>query len=120
MPEGLWRKKSRDGKYWHTRIRLPNGRYVERSTGCTDLAAARVARRRLEREVVAAADPAAHKAAPYPIGQALTDFLADRERLGRAAGTLESYSTKAKHLVRLLGAHTDANVLQPWRCEELR
>jgi integrase len=111
MARDFWRKKSRNSKVWYTRIQLPDGRRVVRSTGCTDLAAAKLARRRLEQAAMADTDAAENQAQEYALGQALTDFIADRERIGRAAGTIESYETKSKHLVRLFDPHRDVNTL---------
>ena len=110
MSKDFWRKKSRGSRIWYTRIQYPDGRRVVRSTGCTDISAARAARGRLEREVMAQADPAQNQA-PYPLGQTLTDFISDRERAGRRPGTLQMYTTKSGHLMRLLGKETDINEL---------
>ena len=111
MPQGFWKKKGRAGKYWYTRIRLQDGRIVTRSTGCTDLAAARAWRRGLERKLLAEGDDAKDQTPPYPLGQALTDFKADLRRKGRAEGTIQMHRTKSGHLIRLLGKDTDVNTL---------
>ena len=111
MPHGFYKKKGRGGKYWYCRVRLPDGRSIVRSTGCTDLSAARLAHRRLEQQALAEANATENQAAPHALGQALADFIADRERKGRAEGTVEMYTTKAGHLIRLLGKNTDINLL---------
>jgi len=111
MPQGFWKKKGRAGKYWYTRLRLPDGRTVARSTGCIDLAAARAWRREQERRLVAEGDAAQDEAPPYPLGQAIADFKADLRRRGRAEGTIQMHNTKGGHLMRLLGKYTDVNSL---------
>ena len=117
MPYGFWRKKNRNSKIWYTRIRYPDGSKRERSTGCTDITAARVARGRLEREAMAEADPARNEKKEYALGQCLADYIASRVRIGRASGTISMYETKSGHLVRLLGADMDVNSLTPEQVE---
>ena len=112
MPQGFWKKKGRAGKYWYTRIRLQDGRNVTRSTGCTDLAAARAWRRKQERQLLAEGDDAKDQTPPYPLGQTLADLEADRRRKGKAEGTIQMYRTKGGHLIRLLGKNTDVNAIE--------
>ena len=120
MPQGFWKKKGRGG----TTGTPESGSETEASppshTGCTDLAAAKSEARRLERKAMAEGDDAEDQAAPHPLGQALTDFIADRERKGRAEGTVGMYKVKAGHLRRLLGAETDVNSYQARSGAELR
>ena len=111
MGQGFWRKKHRGGAIWYTRIRYPDGQLVIKSTGCTDFQAAKLAKRRMERELMAEANDSSYKGKAYPLGQALFDFMADRKRRGRSEGTLDMYNKKSKHLVRILGGKTDINAL---------
>ncbi|MFM2417019.1 MAG: hypothetical protein RL385_1742 [Pseudomonadota bacterium] len=90
------------GKIWYGTVYL-GGRAVERTTGCTDKAAARAVLSGWERE---AADPdrAATKAT---LNDALALMLEDRAaRVHEGTGsssTVEFYTRKAGHLLRLLG-----------------
>lgn len=90
------------GSIWWCRIRNPNGgRHLKRSTGCRDKKAAELKWRELERESVSPADQAAHKAT---LGDALDRHIEDRRAAGRAEGTIEMLTQKARQLTRVLDA----------------
>ena len=87
------------GSVWYAWVPRPGGGTRLVSTRCTDRRAAEARRTAIERD---ATDPA-HAAASHARTSAiLVAYLASRERLGRAAGTLHHVRTKAGHLVRLL------------------
>lgn len=73
------------------------------TTKCTDKRAAEAYLKRRQREL---ADPS-HRTEDSPsLFDALTAVYRDRRDAGRAAGTLNMYQTKAKQLVRVMGAET--------------
>jgi|GEM_PF-899865 integrase len=109
MAVGFWRKKGRKSKIWYTRVRGPEGRLVERSTGCTDIKQARMAKRRLEREARLEYDRGLVAALSYPLDQACEDLIEESERNGKAAGTVHMLRTKCRALKRIFGEHTDIN-----------
>jgi integrase len=76
---------------------------VRTSTRCTNKDAARGVLERLER---AAHDPRHHAANTTTVKAALEQALKAIAARGRAEGTLDMYTTKARHLARLLGPDT--------------
>ena len=91
------------GKIWYATVYGEHGSRDERSTGCTDKAAARAVLAAWERE---AADPD-RAAASTTLNDALTLLLEDRAaRVKNGDGSAETvsfYQKKSGHLVRLFG-----------------
>jgi len=85
----------RRGAVWWCRV---HGQRL--STGCKDKDAARERARQIERELVDPTYRAAHEAT---LGVALTDYLDTCRARNKRAGTLDSYSKKARQLARVLG-----------------
>lgn len=82
--------------------RLGKWRFL--TTGCTDRKAAERRAAELEREyAVPAADRAAHEA-PLTLDAATVDFFAGCVRRNKAAGTIDCYRKKARHLLAHFGA----------------
>lgn len=97
------------GNIWWCRVRNPNGgRHAKVSTGCRDRAAAVKRWRELERKSFAPADQT--KNSP-PLGDALDNRIAERRSAGRAEGTIDMLTKKAKHLNRVLGSETPLNCI---------
>jgi integrase len=93
----------RGAVYW-CRIHNPNGgKHLRQSTGCKDRRAAVAKWRELERLAVTGTDSPTHATS---LGDALDRRLTERANAGRAAGTLDMYRKKARHLTRLLGGET--------------
>ena len=100
--DGLYRRK--DSPYWWTTIRHPDGSTKKVSTRCRDRAAARAARRELER---IASDPRHAAANATTLGDYLERHLEHLKKVRkRADGTLDMHRVKAGHLVRLIGGDT--------------
>ncbi len=107
-------RKRGDVWYGTVNVHNPDGSVtrIERSTGCSDKAAARTVRAGWERE---AADPH-HAAARTTINDALTLLLEERasrvpENDG-AAETVEYYRYKVGHLVRVFGHDTPVSTFR--------
>jgi integrase len=98
----LWKSTGRT--VWQALIRLPDGRRIWRTTGCTDRRAAELRARQFERELAEAGDA---KDEAHPLGESLKFFIDDRRRIGRAYGTVKMYDIKAGHLVRIIGGDRD-------------
>jgi integrase len=88
------------GRVWYARVLGPDGKKIRVTTKCTDKKAALAVKRRLEREH---ADPTHRAANETTITSALERWLNERRDRGRAEGTLDSYTNKARHLVRVFG-----------------
>ncbi len=89
------------GDVWWCRVPNPNGgRALRVSTGCRDRKAAEAAARDLERQAV---DPSYRAAHETTVAVACDWLLTDLPNRGLAAGTIEMYTTKSRHLVRVLG-----------------
>ena len=105
--------KRGDGDIWYCKVVGADGVRRMHSTRCTDKRAAEIRRRQLER---AAADPD-HAAAGATLTQAIQAFLADRAELVRAGrrapATLEFYTRKVGHVVRVLEGVPDEGTYQP-------
>lgn len=92
------------GRIWWCLVRNPNGgRSIRKSTGCIDRKAAVLEWRRLERQSVTGADSAANS---ITLADALDERIEERRNAGRAAGTIEMLTKKARHLNRVLDADT--------------
>lgn len=90
------------GNVWWCRVVNPDGgRRLKISTGCRDKKAAELRWRELERESVTPADKASHKTA---LGDALDRHILERRSAGRAEGTIEMLTQKARQLSRVLDA----------------
>lgn len=105
--DGLYRR----GRTWWARTDpATNGR---KSTGCTDLTAARAwlaQRQRL------AADPAHAAASQATLGGWIRRTLEDK-RLHRSAGTLDVYQDKLGHWGRILGVDCRLSEITPATCD---
>jgi integrase len=105
MSSPLFQKKG--SSVWWCRVPNPHGgRHHRISTGHRDRTAALAEWRRLCRESIGGADrtkdcPALHVA--------IDAFLDERERAGKAAGTISSYEKKGRHINRVLGMLTPLN-----------
>ncbi len=86
------------GNTWHAWIVCPSGGTRRITTNCTDRKAAEKRANELEREAVDPAYAAASKATTL---EACSEYLASRQRRGRAEGTIGFYRTKLGHLLRL-------------------
>jgi len=86
--------------YWCW-VKDHTGKWTRKSTGRRDKTAARLEKRRLERMY---ADPDHLSANETTVEAAVKQFLTDRERRGKAAGTLTMYRQKCGHINRLFGA----------------
>jgi integrase len=89
-----------DSPFWYCRARNERGKIVERSTKCTDEAAAIAVAKQLERE---SSDPVYAAANETTLHQAYGEFLAAKSH--RASGTQHFYSVKEGHLARVFGEH---------------
>ncbi len=118
--------KRPDASSYVAQFKDGSGRWVKRSTGCSDKRAAALVLARYEREaaeqrggapaaavVGAAANPAGVPAnAPaHTVDEALGWLLDSSMANGKADGTVRMYVQKSGHLVRLLGHDRDVNVL---------
>jgi integrase len=90
----FYRRQRPDGTYGKTYWTRINGQRV--STGCTDLRAAEAWRRVRERE---AADPTYLRAKSARLEDAVSDFLAELRRRGRAPKTIEKNQKKLGHIL---------------------
>lgn len=107
MSNPLFKKKG--STVWWCRIPNPNGgRHLRESTGHRDRTAALAEWRRLCRESVVGADSAKDSPALHV---AVDAFLEERKRAGKAAGTLDCYTKKARHVTRVLGRLTPLNAI---------
>lgn len=105
MSDPLFKKKG--SSVWWCRIPNPSGgRHLRESTGQRDRTAALAEWRRKCRESVVGPNPA--KDCP-PLFAAVDAFLEERKRAGKAAGTIDSYTKKGRHVVRVLGPLTPLN-----------
>lgn len=94
---GVYRRGS---VYWCW-VKDHNGKWIRKSTGRRDKLAARLEKRRLERLY---ADPNYFASHETKIKDAVSRFIEDRRRRGRAEGTITMYDQKAGHINRLFGA----------------
>jgi len=92
---------------------IAHGKRWHESTRCTDREAAKRVQTDIERRR-AAHDPSAQA---LGLEQAITDAIAHRERLGRAANTLKNWRQCGGHLCRILGHDTDVHELDLVRLE---
>jgi integrase len=96
-----------DGKLsrvWYAWVPAPGGGVKRVSTNCTDKQAAIARAAELERLAVDPHHAAANEATTEGV---LSAYLASRQRLGRAAGTLHHVRTKSGHLRRILPARVN-------------
>lgn len=96
-------KKPGSSRWW---CRVPNpagGKHLRISTGQQDRKAALAEWRRLCRESVARPDQAKDETT---LADALDRRIDERRAAGRAAGTLDSLTKKARQLVRVIGSET--------------
>lgn len=90
------------GAIWWCRVRNRHGgKHRKVSTGCKDRRSAVARWQELERESVTPAHQAAHEAR---LGDALDERIAERKSAGRAAGTIDMLTKKARQLTRVLGS----------------
>ncbi len=92
------------GAIWWCRVRNPNGgRCLQLSTGCKDRKAAVIRWRELERESIQGTDQTKNQTS---LADALDRRIAERRAAGRAEGTIDCLTKKARQLCRVLGAET--------------
>ena len=116
--------KRPDGKSYVAQFQNVDGKWIKRSTGCTDRRAAETVLARFEREAQQRSGAAASSgdgAVSHPPGLpthqahtidgALACLLDTSIANGRADGTVTMYGQKAGHLVRVLGHALDVNSL---------
>ncbi len=87
------------GDIWYAWVPRPGGGVEKRSTNCTDKKAALVIAAKLER---ASVDPDYAAQNETETSHVLSSYLASRERLGRAEGTMHHVRVKSGHLLRLM------------------
>lgn len=114
--------KRSDGTSYFAQFKGTSGRWIKRSTGCTDRRAAQLVLARFEREAQqrgSAVRTVAHDASDpssVPTDQATLDgvlrcLIDTAQANGKADGTVVMYAQKAGHLVRVLGHELDVNTL---------
>jgi hypothetical protein len=104
---GLFKRKG--SRNWFCNIKLPNGKWVQRSTETDDPIAARAKAGVLQTRALEG-DPATNQGR-YRLESCLLAMIEVREATGRSDRTIKMYKTKAGHLIRLLGRDTDVNKL---------
>lgn len=87
------------------------GKRWAKTTRQRDRRAANIVARKLERDIVGAADDAAHATAT--LGEAVTALIAFQRTSGRAESTIANTIVKAGHLLRILGEDMDIAALTP-------
>lgn len=102
----------RRGATWWVAGYDAGGRRYRISTRQRDRAAAE----RVARQVERARANEAYSAPPAALGLALANVLAGDKRANRADGTREIHALKGRHLMRILGEHTDLRGLSPADC----
>lgn len=88
-------------------VKLPNGKWVQRSTEAEDPIAARAKAGLLQARALEGHE--AENQGAYRLESCLLTFLETRKATGRSKATINMYKTKAGHLIRLLGRDTDVN-----------
>lgn len=109
-------KKPNSSRWW---CRVPNpkgGKHLRFTTGQQDRRAALIEWRRLCRESVAHSDPAKNETS---LGDALDRRIEEREAAGRAKGTIESLTKKARQVSRVLGSETKMSEIDALAIDDL-
>jgi integrase len=91
------------GNVWYVWVKTHDGQWRRFSTNCTDKQAAERKAALIEREC---ADPNYSAPNQTTFQSAVNDYIAGCRRKGLSNGTLDCYSKKSRHLIRVLGALT--------------